>query len=111
MLLHTGASKLHLNFNRLDATLYSFYPFTVMGFTNIAIIYKFTKAKLSNRKKGTNSNAQALARSHMRDVATLVSVLVMVILLTGPASAIYATTQNPHPTVATIVHILASANQ
>ena len=99
-----------LIFNRLDATLYSFYIFAVMGFTNIAIIYKFTKAKLSNRKKGTNSTAQALARSHMRDVATLVSVSVMFIVLTGPASAIYATTQNPHPTVATIVHVLATAN-
>ena len=92
-----------LIFNPLDATLYSFYPFAVMGFTNIAIIYKFTKAKLSNRKKGTNSTAQALARSHMRDVATLVSVSVMFIVLTGPASAIYATTHNPHPTIATIV--------
>ena len=99
-----------LAFNRLDSTLYSFYPFAVMGFTNVAIIFKFTKAKLSNRKKGTNSTAQALARSHMRDVATLVSVSIMFIVLTGPASAIYATSHNPHPSVATIVHVLATTN-
>ena len=54
-----------LIYNKLDSFLYSFAPFVVMGLTNIAIIYKFMKAKMA-LKRGTESTNQALSKSAMR---------------------------------------------
>ena len=62
--------------------LYSFAPFVVMGLTNIAIIYKFMKAKMA-LKRGSESTNQALSKLAMRGTAILITVSSTFIILTG----------------------------
>ena len=64
-------------FNRIDAVLYSFAPFAIIVLLNIAIIYKFVKAKLETARAGiTESTNQALSKSPMRGTAILITVSV-----------------------------------
>ena len=52
-----------LKYKRIDSALYSFVPFITMGITNLAILYKFAKAKLLSARNGTDSTCQALSKS------------------------------------------------
>ena len=76
-------------FNRIDSVIYSFAPFAIMGLTNIALIYKFMKAKMV-LKRGTESTNQALSKSAMRGTAILITVSLTFIILTGPAAIYYS---------------------
>ena len=71
---------------KLNPILYSYGPFYIMGFTNIAIIYKFVRAKLAAKSRGTESTNQALSNAAMRGTAILVSVSLMFIAFTAPHS-------------------------
>ena len=107
--IHVSQSYV-LTYNRIDSALYSFAPFTIMGITNLAIIYKFTKAKLLNARNGTSSTSQALSKSSMRGVATLVTVSIMFILLTGPEAVVYSITHYPHPVLHGVLRVTATLN-
>ena len=78
-----------LTYNQIDSVLYSFGPFAIMGLTNIAIIYKFLRAKLA-LKRGTESTNQALSKTAMRGTAILITVSLTFIILTGPGSIYYS---------------------
>ena len=82
-----------LIYNKLDSFLYSFAPFVVMGLTNIAIIYKFMKAKMA-LKHGTESTNKALSKSDMRGTAILITVSLTFIILTGPVSIYFSLFKN-----------------
>lgn len=99
-----------LTYNRIDSALYSFAPFVIMGITNLAIIYKFTKAKLLSARNGTGSTSQALSKSSLRGVATLVTVSIMFILLTGPEAVVYSITNYPHPVLHGVLRATATLN-
>ena len=87
-----------LTYNQIDSVLYSFAPFAIMGLTNIAIIYKFIKAKLA-AKHGTESTNQALSKSAMRGTAILIAISLTFIILTGPVSIYYTLVQDNTDTV------------
>ena len=99
-----------LTYNRFDSLLYSFVPFAIMGVTNSAIVFKFAKAKLSSTHNGTDSTSQALSKSSMKGVATLVTVSIMFIILTGPEAVVYSITHYPHPVVNGVLHATATLN-
>ena len=100
-----------LTYNRFDSLLYSFVPFAIMGVTNSAIVFKFAKAKLSSTHNETDSTSQALSKSSMRGVAaTLVTVSIMFIILTGPEAVVYSITHYPHPVVNGVLHATATLN-
>ena len=69
----TTSTSYQLILNQIDSVIYSFGPFAIMGFTNIAIIYKFIQAKIAV-KRGTESTNQALGKSAMRGTAILITV-------------------------------------
>ena len=95
----------------LDPILYSYGPCFIMGFTNIAIIYKFVKAKLATKSQGTESTNQALSNAAMRGTAILVSVSVMFIAFTAPHSIAYAIAEDvPHPIVGMVIFVLMPLN-
>ena len=71
-------------FNIVDATLYSYGPFSIMTFTNSAIIYKFVTVKWRNRRGNTNSTSQALSKSATRGTAMLLITSFAFIILTLP---------------------------
>ena len=83
-------------FHKIDSAIVSFAPFTIMGITNIGIIYKFIQAKLAS-KYGTESTNQALAKSTTRGAALLVTASLTFIILTGPASIYYSVTVHIDP--------------
>ena len=57
---HINVSKSYtMTLNRIDASLYSFGPFVTISLFNLAIIYKFVKAKLAAKRGGTESTNQA----------------------------------------------------
>ena len=87
-----------LIYYRIDAILYSFGPFAIMGLTNIAIIYKFVRAKMAARG-GTESTNQALVKSATRGTAILITVSVTFIMLTGPFNIYYSMTTYQHPLI------------
>ena len=87
-----------LIYYRIDAILYSFGPFAIMGLTNIAIIYKFVRAKMAARG-GTESTNQALVKSATRGTAILITVSLTFILLTGPINIYFSTTTYQHPLI------------
>ena len=64
----------------VDAVLYSFGPLALMFITNIAIVFKFMKAKFKSNKS-TKTNNQALAKSSTRGTAMVVTVSVTFLLL------------------------------
>ena len=97
--------------NRIDSVLYSFAPFVIMGLLNIAIIYKFVKAKLETARAGTTeSTNQALSKSAMRGTAILITVSTTFILLTGPTSITYFITHYPHQLVLAVDYVLMCMN-
>ena len=81
-----------------------------MGITNLAIIYKFSKAKLLSANNGTTSTSQALSKSSMKGVTLLVTVSIMFILLTGPSSVVYSITHYPHLVVTGALNVMATLN-
>ena len=86
-----------MTFNRIDAVLYSFAPFAIIVLLNIAIIYKFVKAKLETAHADrTESTNQALSKSATRGTAILITVSVTFILLTSPANIMHSVTHNPN---------------
>ena len=89
--------KYFMVYERIDGVLYSFGPFVIMGFTNIAIIYKFVKAKLASKHGGTKSTNQALSNAAMRGTAILITVTMTFIILTGPSQVAFAITIHIHP--------------
>ena len=103
--------KFYLNWERIDGVLYSFGPFAIMAFTNIAIIYKFIKAKLTNRRCGrTESTNHALDNAAMRGTAILITVTMTFIILTAPAQIFFAITLNIHPLLERFLYISVSLN-
>ena len=97
-------------FNRIDSIIYSFAPFAIMGLTNIAIIYKFIKAKMA-MKRGTESTNQALSKSAMRGTAILITVSLTFIILTGPASIYYSLVESStDPMVYVTLHVPTTLN-
>ena len=96
---------------KLNSILYSYGPFYFMGFTNIAIIYKFVRAKLATKSRGTKSTNQALSNAAMRGTAILVSVSLMFINFTAPHSIAYDIAEDlPHPIVGTVIFVLMPLN-
>ena len=75
---------LSILFSIVDATLYSYLPFSIMLFTNFAIIYKFVHVKWRNRRGNTESTSQALSKSATRGTAMLLTVSFAFIILTSP---------------------------
>ena len=80
---------------RVDGVLYSYAPFAIMGTANIAIIYKFIKAKMASKWDGTESANQAMSSAAMRGTAILITVSVTFLILTGPATIVFAVTVFP----------------
>ena len=69
----------------VDSVLYSFGPFTFMLITNIAIVFKFLKAKYTiNQANATESTNQALVKSATRGTAMVDTISVTFLLLTAP---------------------------
>ena len=100
-----------LIYNRIDSIIYSFGPFAIMCLTNIAIIYKFIKAKMA-MKRGTESTNQALSKSAMRGTAILITVSLTFIILTGPVSIFYSVvTTNTDPLIYAIFHLPTTLNR
>ena len=99
-----------LTYNRIDSILYSFGPFAIMGLTNVAIIYKFIKAKLAV-KRGTESTNQALSKTAMRGTAILITVSVTFVILTGPISIFYTVVKDyTHPIFLVALHLPKTLN-
>ena len=105
------SKKYSMTLNRIDAILYSFAPFAIIGLFNLAIIYKFVKAKLETERAGTTeSTNQALSKSAMRGTAILITVSITFILLTGPATITFSITDYPNPIVHAVIYILMCMN-
>ena len=103
-------AKYFLVYNKIDAAIYSFGPFAIMGLTNIAIIYKFIRAKMASKHGGTESTNQALANAAMRGTAILITVTMAFIILTGPANIVFAITSNIHPLLLPFLYLSAALN-
>ena len=73
---------------KIDHTIYSFAPFTIMVLANGAIIYKFMRAKCARDQGGTESTNQALSKSANRGTAMLITVSLTFVVLTGPVSIV-----------------------
>ena len=99
-----------ITYNAIDSIIYSFPPFAIMGLTNIAIIYKFIKAKMA-LKRGTESTNQALGKSAMRGTAILITVSLTFIILTGPSSIYYSLFANStNPIIPIVLNLLRNLN-
>ena len=105
-----GHENYHLTFNQIDSVLYSFGPFTVMGLANLAIIYKFMRAKIKSKDGGTQSTSQALNKAAMRGTGILITVSLTFIILTGPVSIVFAVNKYPNPIVELLVQLTATLN-
>ena len=100
-----------MTLNRIDAVIYSLGPFAIIGLLNVAIIYKFVKAKLeSEYSSSTESTKQALSKTAMRSTAILITVSITFILLTGPANLTFSITSYPHPIVSLVIYLCACTN-
>ena len=105
---NTGVSPKYMSiYYKVDSALYSFAPFAIMGLTNIAIIYKFIKAKMA-MKSGTESTNQALSKTAMRGTAILITVSLTFIILTGPISIHYALTSTIDGAIIIFYYIFAN---
>ena len=103
--------KFYLNWERIDGVLYSFGPFAIVAFTNIAIIYQFVQAKLTNRRCGrTESTKKALDNAAMRGTTIFITVTMTFIILTAPAQIFFAITLNIHPLLSPFLHISVVLN-
>ena len=74
---------------RINYTLYSLAPFTIMVLTKEAIIYKFMRASCVRNQGGTESTNQALSKSANRGTAMLITVSLAFLILTGPVAVTY----------------------
>ena len=74
---------LNILFSIVDATLYSYLPFSIMTFTNVAIIYKFVTVKWRNRQGNTDSTSQALSKSATGGTTMLLITSFAFIILTS----------------------------
>ena len=81
-----------------------------MGITNLAILYRFAKAKLLSARNGTDSISQALGKSSMKGVTLLVTVSIVFILLTGPSSVVFSITHYPDLVFVAVLHAMATLN-
>ena len=99
-----------LHMAKVDATLYSYLPFAVMGLANIAIIYKFIKAKLAIKRAGTESTNQALGNAAMRGTSILITVTLTFLILTVPTNIVFAISLRAHPLVAPFLYLLVCLN-
>ena len=102
--------KYFMVYERIDGFLYFFGPFVIMGFTNIAIIYKFVKAKLASKHGGTESTNQSLSNAAMRGTAILITVTMAFIVLTGPCQVAFAITIHIHPLLLPFLYICVALN-
>ena len=103
--------KYSMTLNRIDAILYSFAPFVIIGLFNLAIIYQFVKAKIETVRAGTTeSTNQALNKSAMRGTAILITVSITFILLTGPATRTFSITDYRNPILQAVIYILMCMN-
>ena len=102
--------KYVLDFSKMDGLLYSFVPFAIMGLSNIAIIYKFIRAKMDSEPGKTESTNQALGNAAMRGTAILITVTMTFIILTAPAQITFAITLNIHPLIESFLYISVSLN-
>ena len=97
--------------NRIDSVLYSLAPFAIIGLLNLAIIFKFAKAKLQSAHAGTTETTnQALSKSALKGTAILIMISTTFIVLTGPAAIMYSITNNPNPILTGIFYILLCMN-
>ena len=71
-------------FKKIQSTLYSFAPLTIMVLTNGAIIYKFMRASCARHQGGTESTNQALSKSANKGTAMLITVSLAFLILTAP---------------------------
>ena len=71
---------------KIENTLYSFAPFTMMVLTNGSIIYKFM---MIHDQSGTESTNQALGKSANKGAAMLITVSLAFLILTGPVAVTY----------------------
>ena len=86
-------------FSIVNATLYSYLPFSIMTFTNVAIIYKFVSVKWRNRQGNTDSTSQALSKSATMGTAMLLIISFTFIILTSPilvANAVWPNSTMPY---------------
>ena len=67
----------------VDSVLYSFEPVTLMLITNIAIAFKFMRAKFKS-DNSTKTTNQALAKSANRGTAMVVTVSIIFLILNSP---------------------------
>ena len=71
----------------IDSVLYSYGPFALILFTNIAIAFRFMRATCKNsQNNSTESTSQALAKSGTRGTAMVVTVSVTFLVLTAPTA-------------------------
>ena len=68
----------------VDSVLYSFLPFILMFITNLALVFKFMRAKC--KRYSTESTNQALSKSATRGTAMVVTVSVTFLILTVPTA-------------------------
>ena len=66
----------------VDAIFYSFGPLALMLITNLAIVFKFMRAKC--KSNSTESTNQALVKSATRGTAMVVTVSIIFLLLNSP---------------------------
>ena len=100
-------SKIHF---KIESTLYSFAPFTIMALTNGAIIYKFMRASCVLDQGGTESTNQALSKSANRGTAMLITVSLAFLILTGPASFVNLSIKQLDPILLIIFVLLRYTN-
>ena len=110
--LYDGYSWQHvaLHMAKVDATLYSYLPFAIMGLANTAIIYKFVQAKLASKRGGTESTNQALGNAAMRGTAILITVTMTFLILTVPTNIVFAISLRVHPLLSPILYTLVTLN-
>ena len=99
-------------YRQIDSVLYSFGPFAIMGLANIAIIFKFIRAKVVNSRSRTQSTNQALSNAAMRGTAILITVTMTFIILTGPTNIIFVTKArvDVHPLLQSFLYIGVALN-
>ena len=73
---------------KLDYTVNSYFPFSIMVLTNGAIIYKFMRASCARHQGETESTNQALSKSANKGTAMLITVSITFIILTGPLAVV-----------------------
>ena len=101
---------IYFHINRLDSTIYSYLPLSIMGLANTAIIYKFVKAKLAAKRGGTESTNQALGNAAMRGTAILITVTITFLILTVPTNIILSIDFSTIPLLEPILYCLVLLN-